>query len=320
MTVDRLPGVGLVSAMVADLGFILVSIMLPMAAIIALGFGLQRAFSLDIRTLTRFSMYALIPSLVFVRVYEAEFAWAELGRVFLYALAVMAALYVLGLGASALMRLPRGRRLAFGNSLMFFNSGNYGLPLVDLAFRGDPVAVTGQLMIILIQNIVGNSLGVFQAGRGGSGARKALKRTLTLPTLWVMALVFAIKAGGFAVPEPVLVPLRYLAQGFVGFALFTLGASLACIASKFSLRDAFVSSALKLAIAPLLGFFLVRLFGFEGILAQSLVIGVATPAAVNTAIIAREMDNEPDYAAHIVLVSTALSPITLSATMLLLGR
>jgi hypothetical protein len=52
------------------------------------------------------------------------------------------------------MRLPRGRRLAFGNSLMFFNSGNYGLPLVDLAFRGDPVAVTGQLMIILIQNIV----------------------------------------------------------------------------------------------------------------------------------------------------------------------
>lgn len=306
--------------MAADFGFILVSIMVPMAAIIGLGFGIQKAFSLDLRTLTRFSMYALIPSLVFVRVYEAEFAWSELGRVFLYALAVMAALYVLGLAASAIMRLPRTRRLAFGNSLMFFNSGNYGLPLVDLAFRGDPVAVTGQLMIVLIQNIVGNSLGVFQAGRGGSGARTALKRTLTLPTLWVMALVFAVKAGGVEVPEPILVPLRYLAQGFIGFALFTLGASLAGIASKFGLRDALVSSFLKLAIAPILGFFLVKLFGFEGILAQSLVLGVATPAAVNTAIIAREMENEPDYAAHLVLVSTALSPLTLCAVMLILRR
>jgi predicted permease len=305
--------------MTADLGFILASIMLPMAAIIALGYALMRAFSLDLRTLARFSMYALIPCLVFVRVYEAEFEWAQLGRVFLYAGAVMASLYALGLGASALLRLPRSRRLAFGNSLMFFNSGNYGLPLVDLAFKGDPVAVTGQLMIVLIQNIVGNSLGVFQAGRGGAGARKALKRTLTLPTLWVMAAVFAIKATGLVVPEQVLVPMRYLADGFVGFALFTLGASLAGIASKFGIRDALVSSALKLAVAPLLGFLLVRLFGFQGVLAQSLVLGVGTPAAVNTAIIAREMENEPDYAAHIVLVSTALSPFTLSAIIMLLG-
>jgi malate permease and related proteins len=293
--------------------------MLPMAAIIALGFGLQKAFALDLRTLTRFSMYALIPCLIFVRVYEAEFEWAQLGRVFLYALAVMAALYALGLGASALMRLPNSRRLAFGNSLMFFNSGNYGLPLVDLAFRGDPVAVTGQLMIVLIQNIVGNSLGVFQAGRGGAGAGKALRRTLKMPTLWVMAAVFAIKAASLEVPEQVLVPMRYLADGFVGFALFTLGASLAGIAAKLGLRDALVSSALKLAVAPLLGILLVRLFGFQGVLAQSLVLGVGTPSAVNTAIIAREMENEPDYAAHIVLVSTALSPLTLSAIIMILG-
>jgi malate permease and related proteins len=304
--------------MTADLGFILCSIMLPMAAIIGLGYGLQKAFSLDLRTLARFSMYALIPCLVFVRVYEASFEWAELGRVLLYALSVMAALYALGLGASALLRLPRSRRLAFGNSLMFFNSGNYGLPLIDLAFKGDPVAVTGQLMIVIIQNVMGNSFGVFQAGRGGAGARRALARTLSQPSIWAMALVFAVKAAGVAVPAPVLTPMRYLSDGFIGFALFTLGASLAGIKAKLGLRDALVSSALKLAAAPAIGFLLVRLFGFQGALARSLILGVATPAAVNTAIIAREMGNEPDYAAHLVLVSTALSPLTLSALILLL--
>jgi len=305
--------------MSTGLGFILVSILLPMAAIIGLGFGLQKALSLDLRTLTRFSMYALIPSLVFVRVYEAEFEWTGLFRVFLYALSVMALLYALGLGASLLLKLSRPRRFAFCNSLMFFNSGNYGLPLIDLAFRGDPVAVTGQLMIVLLQNIVGNSLGVFQAGRGGAGARQALKRTLTLPTLWVMGLVFGVKAFRLVLPDQVLLPLRYLADGFVGFALFTLGASLAGIGSKFGLRDALASSVLKLVVAPLLGLFFVTVFGFQGVLAQSLVLGVATPAAVNTAIIAREMNTAPDYAAHIVLVSTALSPLTISALILFLS-
>ena len=306
--------------MLASLGYILVTVMLPMGAIIGLGYVLQRALRLDLSTLTRFSMYALIPCLVFTRVYDASFSWVELGRVFLYAIAVMAALYAIGLVASRLLGLSRPKRLAFGNSLMFFNSGNYGLPMVDLAFAGDPVAVTGQLMIMLIQNLVGNSFGVFQAGRGGAGWRQALRRTLTLPTLWVMATVFVIKAVGLVLPKGVLAPMRYISDGFVGFALFTLGASLSGVAMRPGLRDALVSSAIKLAAAPALGLLIVSAFGFQGILAQSLVLGVSTPSAVNTAIIAREMGNEPDYAARLVFVSTLLSPVSIAVVLMLVGR
>jgi predicted permease len=60
-------------------------------------------------------------------------------------------------------------------------------------------------------------------------------------------------------------------------------------------------------------------FGFDGVLARSLIIGLAMPTAVNTIIIAREMNNEPDYMAQLVLVSTALSPLTITAWLLFLG-
>jgi len=86
------------------------------------------------------------------------------------------------------------------------------------------------------------------------------------------------------------------------------------------LRDALVSSAIKLAAAPALGLLIVSAFGFQGILAQSLVLGVSTPSAVNTAIIAREMGNEPDYAARLVFVSTLLSPVSIAVVLMLVGR
>jgi predicted permease len=44
--------------------------------------------------------------------------------------------------------------------------------------------------------------------------------------------------------------------------------------------------------------------GEKAILAQSMVIGVATPTAVNTAILALQYDNEPEYASGIVYFTT----------------
>jgi predicted permease len=44
--------------------------------------------------------------------------------------------------------------------------------------------------------------------------------------------------------------------------------------------------------------------GVKAILAQSMVIGVATPTAVNRAILALQYDNEPEYASRIVYFTT----------------
>ena len=69
---------------------------------------------------------------------------------------------------------------------------------------------------------------------------------------------------------------------------------------------------IRLILSPFLGFLLVLAMGIKGELAQALIIGVSTPSAVNTAILAREFNNEPDYAAKIVFYSTLLSGLSMS--------
>ncbi len=143
---------------------------------------------------------------------------------------------------------------------------------------------------------------------------------LVMPSIYVLAAVVLVKTSGFIIPEPVLSPLRYLSTGFIGFALLTLGVQLAEVTAKINIKAVLLSSSIRLLVSPALGFLLILLLGVHGELAKAMIIGVATPTAVNTAILAREFDNEPEYAAQNVLVSTLLSPITLSILIFILNR
>ena len=77
------------------------------------------------------------------------------------------------------------------------------------------------------------------------------------------------------------------------------------------IKDVLIASVIKVAVAPAMGFALVLLFGIKGLLAQAMIIGISTPTAVNSAIIAREFDNEPDFAAQVVLSTTIFCTFTL---------
>ncbi len=178
-------------------------------------------------------------------------------------------------------------------------------------FRSNPVAMASQILIIVIQNITLNTFGVFQASSGNASRSEALKNTLKMPALYAIAIIALIKLLNVTIPEPVLVPLNHIADGFIGLALISLGIQLAEVTAGFALKDVIMGSVIKVISAPLLGFMLVTLLGVKGMLAQALVIGISTPTAVNTAIIAMEFDNEPEYTTGIVLMTTLFCMFTL---------
>ncbi|KAA2302259.1 AEC family transporter, partial [Clostridioides difficile] len=70
---------------------------------------------------------------------------------------------------------------------------------------------------------------------------------------------------------------------------------------------------LRLLIGPAIGISIVLLLGLEGIAAQALIIASGMPTGVNASILAEEYDNEPDFAAQTVLISTLLNIITITA-------
>lgn len=298
---------------------LLIDIILPIFIMIAVGFAAQKLLKMEVRTFTKLNMHVFVPSLLFTKICETQITWQLFGNVLIYILSICAIMFILGEIVSRLLKYPQCTKKAFVNSLLFFNSGNYGLPLVELAFKNSPVATTAQIFIMFIQNITSNTFGVFQACAGNVGYKKALKNVFAMPSMFVLLVVIPIKIFQLQVPEFIMLPLHNISGGFVAFALITLGVQLAEVKVAFNLKNIFVTSIIRLVLSPLCGLLLVNLLGIQGILAKSLIIGVATPTAVNTAIIAKEFNNEPEYASQIVFATTILSAITIPVILYLMG-
>lgn len=298
--------------------YIILNIVLPIFILIAIGFIAQRVLAMDVRTFTKLNIYIFIPAIMFVKVYETDVTWKLFKTIAVYLIVICVLMYITGDIVARLSHFSKSKRKAFVNSIIFFNGGNYGLPLAELAFHNNPVATTAQIFIMLIQNTMSSTLGVFQASSGNKNSAKALKNVLSMPSLYVLLAVILLKTYQLQLPEILMMPLRNIANGFIAIALITLGVQLAEVKASFRLKDVLVSSIIRLLLAPALGAGLIWLMGVEGVLAKSLILGVATPTAVNTAIIAKEFNNEPEYASQMVFVSTILSTLTVSGIIYLL--
>ena len=298
--------------------YIVANVIFPIFMLILIGFVAQKKFNMDVRTFSKINLYIFVPAIIFKNIYKTEVTWQLFGTILLYLLAIFIGMFFLGMGIARLLNYPRGIRNAFTNSILFFNAGNYGLPVTEIAFQSNPLATTAQIFIMVIQTILMNSFGVFQSAAGKSENRQALKNAIMMPAIYVLILVVIIKILNIEIPVFLMTPVENLSKGFIPVALLTLGVQLSEVKISKRIKDILISSFIRLLLAPIIGFIIVNLMGVEGILAKVLILGVATPTAVNIAVIAREFDNEPEYASQIVFVSTLLSVITIPLLILLL--
>lgn len=298
--------------------FIVANVIFPIFMLILIGFVAQKKFKMDVRTFAKLNMYIFVPAIIFKNIYKTEVTWQLFGTILLYLLIIFFGMFFLGMGIARLLNYPRGIRNAFTNSILFFNAGNYGLPVAEIAFQSNPLATTAQIFIMVIQTILMNSFGVFQSAAGKSENRQALKNAIMMPAMYVLVLVVIIKILSIEIPVFLMTPVENLSKGFIPVALLTLGVQLSEVKISKRIKDILISSFIRLLLAPVIGFIIVNLMGVEGILAKVLILGVATPTAVNIAVIAREFDNEPEYASQIVFVSTLLSVITIPILILLM--
>ena len=153
----------------AQLGHIAWFIVLPLMLLIGLGFVLQRRLGLDLPTLTRLNFYVVVPGMVYTAVVESPLTLGSVGVVVAFTLAFMALAAVGVVGLAWLRGVPRDRWSPLAMTGIFYNAGNYGLPLQQLAFRpvGQGDAAMGlQVFVMLVQNITSFTLGVVMAASG----------------------------------------------------------------------------------------------------------------------------------------------------------
>jgi malate permease and related proteins len=315
-------------------GGIFYLIVLPMLLLSGLGFALQRAFQLDLRTLTRLNFFFVIPAMIYFAVVSASISAAEVGQMVLFCVVMVLLLAAVALIAARLRRVPPDLRNAMVLTAISYNSGNYGLPLQELAFKEAGQADRGmslQSFVMLTQNLMNFTLGVLLAasGRKDRHWRQNLLHLAKFPPLYALAaalLTVQIRRwlGGDGQPAgvarafaPFWQVILYVKSAFVAVALFTLGAQLAAVrrtANDFPVK---LSVFLRLLLGPAIGLGLVLLFGARGLLGQVMLISTSTPTAVNAMLLCMEFDNHPNYVARCVFYSTLLSPVTVTLVVFL---
>lgn len=300
-----------------ELFIILKDIILPIFVIISVGYLMQRKFNLNVQTLARLNIYYLVPGFIFVKLYTTKLTFSIFYSVILFFILYVLVLYLVSLISSKILGLKTGEKTAFTNSVLFYNSGNYGVPVNDLVFKSDPFAMSIQVLILTFQNIFLFSYGIFTLQSVKIGKIKAILAYFKMPVLYAMLLGISLNIFHVPIPNFIWIPANYTADAMVALALVTLGAQVATIEFKTGLSTVYASLFLRLILGPVLALGLILLFRIDGTMAQALLIGAAMPTSVNSAVIAQEYDNHPELAAQIVLFSTAMSAITVSIVIFL---
>lgn len=301
------------------IGGILLQVVLPVFILIGAGSLLHWLFKLDLYTLAKINFYYITPAAVFMSMYHSEMSYALLGTVVgFYALYIFV-LYILSFGITRLLKYPSGMKAAFTNSVLLDNAGNYGLPVNSLAFGGNPLASSLQSLIMTLQSLLTFTYGVMSIQRAKlkGNYRVVIIGFLKMPVPYALVLGLLLHALSVPLPAFLSQPLTYAQESMVAIALLTLGAQIIKYPMRLNRLDVYLSLVLRLLAAPLIGVLLVLALGIKGIPAQALMIASGMPTGVNASLLAEEYNNEPDFAAQTVLISTLVNVITITGLITL---
>ena len=293
-------------------------VLLPILVMFGIGWLLDRRCRLDIGTLVKLNIYLFVPAFIFVQIVSSDLSAALAVRVIAFSAAIIAGMFVLSAIVGRIMRYERPQTRALQLATMFYNSGNYGVPLMALAYPG--VGAVLQVFIIVAMNVTTFTVGLLLASSAEHRGWRAVLPMLRQVSIWAVAAAFVIRAFDIPIQQVrwLWVPLEYFSDALVAIALVTLGAQISHTERPKHLARLGWALALRLIGGPLLACALVGVFGFTGETAKIMILSASFPTAVNTALIAHEFNADAHFAASAVFASTLLSMITVTALIALL--
>ncbi len=288
----------------------------PIIAVSGAGFLLQKRTNLDPRPISVAIFHILVPALVFDLVLTTEIPKSDIVRMAILTSAVIAFMLFFSLAISKLLRLSQALTSAFILSVSFINSGNYGLSLNHFAL-GEAGLLWASIFFIT-SALWTNSAGVYIASAGRMEPLQALKNLAKVPAVYAIFLSLLLRALDINLPQAVSRPIELLAAAMIPMMLLVMGMQISKAGSPKRLGLLSIVIALRLVLSPLAAWFVAGTLNMPMIGSQVGVLESAMPTAVLVSILAIQYDTEPEFVTGAVLVSTLLSPITLTPLLYLL--
>jgi hypothetical protein len=289
---------------------------LPILLVASLGFLIQKLINLDPRPLSQVTFYILSPALVFTLLLSADIKGGQVLSMVGFAATVVLLTVGVSFALSKILGLKGKRAAAFLLTAAFMNAGNYGLSLNQFAFGDLGLALASIYFVATV--MMTNSLGVYIAASGGGNWLQALKGLAKVPAVYAIPLALIFRTLDVVIPPAIGRPLELLSLATIPVMLLLLGMQIARAGIPPHRKLLSVSVAVKLLVAPAIALLISPIFGLEGLARDVGVLQSAMPTAVLTTIIAIEYDAEAAFVTGAVLVTTLLSPFTLTPLLAVL--
>ena len=201
---------------------------------------------------------------------------------------------------------------------MFANNGNYGLPLVAFAFGQDALAHSS--IYVVFSSLLTNTLGVLIASLGHLDLKHACLGIFKVPTFYAVMLAALLNEFQINIPLPVDRTVSLVAGAGVPLMILLLGLELRQLNWTNNLSALGLSTGIRLLAGPLLGLAFTSVLGITGSGRQAGIMEASMSAAVANTNLAGEYRLDSSLVAATVLISTLLSPLTLTPLIILLGK
>jgi len=296
---------------------LLASNIAPIILVSAIGGLLQRQFKLDPAPIAKAIFFGFGPALVFQSIVNTSISAGEIMQMGLFGLLIPIIVGVIAFTIAHLLKLSPQLTAALVLSTMFLNAGNYGLPLVGFAFGEEGLAWA--TIFFIVHALLLNSFAVIIASAGQEPLGKAIAQMFKVPAVYAIPIAFLVRSTPLTMPLYVDRSIDLLADAAIPTMLFLLGMQIA--RSGWPKRWGLISLIvlLRLVLSPLIAFPIGRLVGLTGVGLSAGIAESAMPSPVMATVLSTEFNVEPDLVTGAVLITTLLSPITLTIVLSVLG-
>ena len=283
------------------------NVLIPVFALVALGYFYARRYSADIRIANQLNMRVFVPALVFDSLTQKSFdisshPWLLLAGV----------IVILGSGLLAwpVARLSKQTVASFVPPMMFNNCGNMGLPVALLAFG--EVGLQLALILFMISNMLHFTLGVrIVSGRMHFG--EVFFNAVNVATM--LGLLFSLQ--NLSVPQIAAVPIGMAGQVAIPLMLVSLGIRMTGF-NRNMLSLGLLAGIVRPAVGLLSAFLVIAILPLDSFEQKLLLLFAAMPPAVLNYLFAEQYGQSPQAVASMVIVGNALSVVVLYLVLMLI--
>lgn len=293
---------------------------LSIVLMIAIGYVLKRIDFLsddDVPTLNNIVIYILLPCMIFSALYSADLSLLpKLGSL---PFIILTSSFITGIISYFILKRFNLSDIQLWSVLvtvMIANTAFMGYP-INLGIYGNEGFLRAifcdiaTLIIFLLLSFV-------LVLKFGGSVKTAVKKIALFPSLWAIILGIILNLSHIPIGPVLDNTISYLGNGAIPLIMLSLGISIDLAGIKRSKNMIIFTSIMKLALFPIIAFFIVSFLGFVDLEFKVSIIEAAMPSGMMSLILSITYKLDYELTSDCILINTVISLVSLPLIIMLI--